>query len=194
MTWRTLGPARAASRDRLHRRSPCRGGDDTSAVISDHGLPSSSRAATAWAPKPEKIGIAIAPIRRTPGTRRRPPAPSAGTVRPDRPGRRPDAASHGQAAGLGVQLAIRQPADTPVLSVPDHRRLVAASRPSVAIDAVVRQVDRPADEPAHQAMPAARVQDRVDTAGRTRCRGRRSRRSRTTRYRRSTARPARGSR
>ncbi len=94
MTWRTLGQATAASRATGSSAIALPRRNDTSAVTSATALPSSSRAATAAAPKPEKIGIAIAPTGRRPGTRRRPPAPSAGTARPGRPGRYPAVASH----------------------------------------------------------------------------------------------------
>jgi hypothetical protein len=47
---------------------------------------------------------------------------------------------------LGVQLAIRDAADLARLSLPQQRDLVAA-RGEVAVEAVVRRVERPADEP-----------------------------------------------
>ena len=94
MTWRTLGQASAASAATGSRWIALPRRNETSAVTSATAWPSSSRAATAWAPKPEKIGIHDradpgAGQERDDGLR----APSAGTARPGRPGRSPAAAA-----------------------------------------------------------------------------------------------------
>ena len=64
-------------------------------------------------------------------------------------------------AGLGVQLGVSEPAALPLLSFPDDGRVVAARGPSMAVEAVVGQIDLPADKPARPGDAVAGIQKRI---------------------------------
>ena len=64
-------------------------------------------------------------------------------------------------AGLGMQLGVGEPAALPLLSFPDDGRVVAASRPCMAVEAVVGQVHLPADKPARPGDAVTGIQQRI---------------------------------
>ena len=126
-------------------------------------LQSASRAATACAPKPEKIGTAIAPIL----AHARNEITASGIIGRNSPIgiALPDAEALeriGKPASLGVKLAVRQPANDSVLSFRDDGNLIAPRRLGMPVKAMMGQVDRAAAKPRRPGDPAARIQDGIE--------------------------------